>query len=109
MDREYPEAAGQLSRAGAEIALVPNSCRLATDGPYGDVRIAQTRGRAFETVTGIAVVNYPAPACDGHSFAVDPTGAVVAMAGDSPGLTIAAFDLPLIRRLRDEDCFRWRL
>jgi predicted amidohydrolase len=108
MDREYPEAARLLSGAGAEIALVPNSCRLAADGAYGDVRIAQTRGRAFETVMGIAVANYPAPLCDGHSFAVDGRGAVIAMAGDYPGLTIAAFDLPLIRRLRREDCFRWR-
>lgn len=109
MDREYPEAARSLSRAGAEIVLVPNSCRLATDGPYGDVRIGQARGRAFESVTGIAVANYPAPMCDGHSFAVDPTGTVIAMADDFPGLTIATFDLELIRRLRAEDHFRWRL
>jgi deaminated glutathione amidase len=108
MDREYPEAARSLSRAGAEIALVPNSCRLANDGAYGDVRIAQTRGRAFEAVMGIAVANCPVPACDGHSFAVDPTGAVIAMAGDDAGLTLAAFDVGLIRRLRQEDHFRWR-
>lgn len=108
MDREYPEAGRSLSGAGAEIVLVPNSCRLATDGPYRDVRIAQARGRAFEAVIGIVVANYPAPVCDGHSFAVDPTGAVIAMAGDSPGLTIASFDLELIRRLRKEDHFRWR-
>jgi predicted amidohydrolase len=109
MDREYAEAARQLSRAGAEIALVPNSCRLAADGPYGDVRIAQTRGRAFEAVIGIAVANYPAPKCDGHSFAVDPTGTIIAIADDSPSLTIASLDLSLIRRLREEDDFRWRL
>ncbi|HTU32255.1 MAG TPA: carbon-nitrogen hydrolase family protein [Candidatus Acidoferrum sp.] len=108
MDREYPEAARSLSGRGAEIILAPNSCRLAADGPYGDVRIAQARGRAFETVTGIAVANYPVPLCDGHSFAVDPTGTVIVIAADSPGLTIAAFDLELIRRLREEDHFRWR-
>jgi predicted amidohydrolase len=67
------------------------------------------RGRAFETVMGIAVANYPAPRCDGHSFATDPTGAVIAMADESAGLTIAAFDLPFIRKIRRDDHFRWRL
>lgn len=108
MDREYPEAARSLSSRGAEIALVPNCCVLATDDVGGDVRIAQARGRAFETVMGIAVANYPAPDCDGHSFAADPTGAVIAMAGDSPGLVLAPFDLSLIRTARTEDHFRWR-
>jgi hypothetical protein len=32
-----------------------------------DVRVAQARGRAFEAVIGIAVANYRAPRCDGHS------------------------------------------
>lgn len=108
MDREYPQAAASLSNAGAEIALVPNCCDLAVDHALGDVRIAQMRGRAFEMVIGIAVANYPKPRCDGHSFAVDPTGAVITMADDSPGLTIAVFDLPLIRKKRIEDQFRWR-
>ena len=74
MDREYPEAARSLSRLGAEIVLVPNCSDLATDRAVGDVRIAQARGRAFETAIGIAVANYPAPRCDGHSFAVDAYG-----------------------------------
>src|SRR5208337_5490907 len=77
MDREYPEAARALSGAGAEIALVPNCCRLATDPAVGDVRIAQMRGRAFETVMAIAVANYPAPRCDGHSLAADALGRLI--------------------------------
>jgi deaminated glutathione amidase len=109
MDREYPESGRLLSRAGAEIALVPNSCHLAKDPILGDVRIAEMRGRAFEMVMGIAVANYPKPSCDGHSFGVDPLGAVIAMADESPGLTIARFDLDLIRRVRVQDCFRWRV
>jgi deaminated glutathione amidase len=109
MDREYPESARLLSRAGAEIALVANSCDLAKDPILGDVRIAEMRGRAFEMAMGIAVANYPKPSCDGHSFGVDPLGAVIAMADDSPGLTIASFDLDLIRRVRVEDYFRWRV
>jgi predicted amidohydrolase len=67
------------------------------------------RGRAFETVMGIAVANYPVPRCDGHSFAVDPSGAIIAMADHSPGLAIAAFDLAAIRKARIEDRFRWQI
>jgi len=106
MDREFPEAARALSRQGAEIALVPNCCALANDPDCGDVRIAQVRGRAFETVMGIAVANYPAPRCDGHSFAVDARGQIIVMAGTSAGLVIAEFDLAAIRAARIEDRFR---
>jgi deaminated glutathione amidase len=109
MDREYPEAARSLSRQGAEIVLVPNCCDLLTDSAVADVRIAQTRGRAFETVTGIAVANYPAPRCDGHSFAVDPYGRIIAIADASPGLVSATFDLAAVRVARREDRFRWQI
>lgn len=109
MDREFPEPARSLSRAGAEVVLVPNCCTLATDPVVGDVRIAQMRGRAFETVMGIAVANYPSPRCDGHSFAVDATGRIIAMADDSPGLTMATFDVAEIRKTRQEDHFRWHV
>jgi len=109
MDREYPEAARALSRPGAEIALVPNCCDLAGDRACGDVRIAQMRGRAFETVMGIAVANYPVPRCDGRSFGVDPSGAIIAMADHSPGLAIATCDLAAIRKARIEDRSRWRI
>jgi predicted amidohydrolase len=106
MDREFPEAARALSNKGAEIALVPNCCALANDPDCGDVRIAQIRGRAFETVMGIAVANYPAPRCDGHSFAVDARGQMIVMAGTSPSLVVAEFDLAAVRAARMEDAFR---
>jgi predicted amidohydrolase len=109
MDREYPEAARSLSRQGAEIVLVPNCCNLASDGTVGDVRIAQARGRAFETVIGIAIANYPAPRCDGHSFAVDPSGRIIVEADSSPGLVFATFDLTSIRKVRRDERFRWQL
>lgn len=109
MDREYPEAARSLSRQGTEIVLVPNCCDLATDRTVGDVRIAQARGRAFETATGIAVANYPAPRCDGHSFAVDATGRILTMADASPRLVLAAFDLAAIRSIRLAERLRWQI
>jgi deaminated glutathione amidase len=109
MDREYPEAARSLSRRGAEIVLVPNCCNLACDRAVDDVRIAQARGRAFETVTGIAITNYPAPRCDGHSFAVDPSGRIIVMGDASPRLVFATFDLASIRKARRDERFRWQL
>ncbi len=108
MDREYADIAAALSAAGAELALVPNCCDLASDPAVGDVRMAQARGRAFETVMGMAVANYPRPKADGHSFAVGPTGAMLAQAGEAPELLIADFDLNEIRKLRRGDWFRWR-
>ena len=46
---------------------------------------------------------------DGHSFAVDATGRVIAIGDDAPGLVMATFDLALIRRVRREDAFRWQV
>ena len=71
-DREFPESARALMLGGAEIILVPNSCRL------GEDRIGQFRARAFENMTGVAMANYAAPdsgrvddpdVCNGHSVA----------------------------------------
>ena len=107
MDREFPEAAASLSAKGAEVALVPNCCDLATDASVGDVRMAQIRGRAFETAMGIAVTNYPAPKCDGHSLAVDPQGRLIALAAREPAMVLAEFDLSEFRRIREDERFRW--
>ncbi len=74
----------------------------------GDVRVAHIRGRAFESVMGIAVANYPAPKCDGHSLAVDPLGRVITLADAKPGIALATFDLEAIRRTRAAEHFRWQ-
>ena len=108
MDREYPEAAGALSSKGAEIVLVPNCCDLASDALVGDVRIAQARGRAFEAVIGMGVANYPAPKCDGHSFAVDASGRMIAATDANPCILMAEFDIDAIRSIRQDESFRWR-
>lgn len=108
MDREYADSAPRLSARGAEIALVPNCCDLATDPVVGDVRQAGVRGRAFETVMAMAVASYPAPKCDGHSFAVDPLGRIVAEAGTGPEILIAEFNLSAIFEARKTEWYRWR-
>lgn len=108
MDREYAGPAQALSREGADVILIPNACDLAGDPVVGDVRIAQLRGRAFETATAIAVANYPAPRYDGHSLVVGPQGEILAMADDRPAVLRTGIDLAQLRRVREEEWFRWR-
>ncbi len=57
---------------------------------------------------GIAVANYPAPKCDGHSHAVDPQGCLITIAGADPTIVLADFDVISIRTTRNADWFRWR-
>ncbi|WOS66598.1 carbon-nitrogen hydrolase family protein [Sinorhizobium fredii] len=106
MDREFSDVASDLVRDGAEIILVPNSCRLVEDPAVGDVRVAGVRALAFQSVLGLAVANYPAPKDDGRSFAVDPLGRIIAMGASQPELVIADFDLDRIRALQKQDWFR---
>ncbi len=106
MDREFPDVATDLMRAGAEIILVPNSCALLDDPEIGDVRLAGIRATAYQTVTCMAVANYPLPKDDGHSVAVDELGHVVAMATPEAGLVFAAFDLARLRATQKQEWFR---
>jgi len=106
MDREYSDVADDLARQGAEVVLVPNSCPLHDDPEIGDVRLCGIRAKAFETVTAIAVANYPAPKDDGHSVIVDPLGRIVAMGGAMPDLIVGDIDLKALRRLQKSEWFR---
>jgi predicted amidohydrolase len=106
MDREFPDVVTDLVRGGAEIILVPNSCRLVEDDEVGDVRLAGIRAMAFQSVAGVAVANYPAPKDDGHSLAVGPSGEVIALGGRDPGLVMADFDIKAIRAAQAREWFR---
>ncbi|MGL3609110.1 carbon-nitrogen hydrolase family protein [Rhizobium sp. G187] len=106
MDREFPDVATDLMRAGAEIILVPNSCALVDDPEIGDVRLAGIRATAFQSVTCMAVANYPAPKDDGHSVAVDELGKIVAMGTPEAGLVFAEFDLARVRATQTQEWFR---
>ncbi len=108
MDREYPESARLLMLKGAEIILTPNACLLATCPVFGDARLAQFRARAFENLACVAMANYPAPQCDGHSVAYGPDGTPIVTAGDGEGIWLADFDLDKIRALRRDEHFRIR-
>ncbi len=64
-DREFPESARVLMLKGAEVILTPNACELE------DNRMGQFKARAYENMAGLAMANYAAPKCNGHSVAFD--------------------------------------
>ncbi|MBY5363683.1 carbon-nitrogen hydrolase family protein [Rhizobium leguminosarum] len=106
MDREFPDVASELISKGAEIILVPNSCPLVDDPSVGDVRVAGVRALAFQSATGIAVTNYPAPKDDGRSFAVDALGKILVMGGNEQEIVLADFDVADIRAVQKQEWFR---
>ncbi len=105
-DREFPESARELMLLGAEIILIPNSCRMDTH------RTAQLRTRAFENMVGVALANYPSPKCNGRSMAYSPVvydkdgnelDNLIVMADESEGIFYAEFDLDAIREFRKRE------
>ena len=105
-DREFPESARILMLKGAEIILTPNSCELE------DSRIGQFRARAYENMLGVAMANYPAPQCNGHSVVFDamafardgrPIDPLLVEAGPEEGIFLADFDLDRLRTYRESE------
>lgn len=95
-DREFPESARVLMLQGAEVILVPNAYNM-IDSELGDLRVQQVRVRAFENMLGVAVANYAAPQCDGHSCAFTVAGSCVCMGEQEEQIVMADFDLKIIR------------
>ncbi len=93
-DREHPESARILMLNGAEIVLTPNACGLE------ERRLTQFRTRAWENAMGVAMTNYPAPHCNGHSTAYDAEANLLVEAGSGEGIFLATFDLDALREYR---------
>lgn len=108
-DREFPESARVLMLKGAEIILTPNACELEEN------RLTQFRARAYENMAGLAMANYAAPKCNGHSVAFDGMaytepqdeggdGAsrdmLIIEAGEQEGIYLAEFNLEELRAYR---------
>jgi predicted amidohydrolase len=51
----------------------------------------------------------PGTALRRHSFAIDLSGRIIAMADTSPGPLLATFDLGAIRKARREERFCWQI
>ncbi len=91
---------------GAELILTPNACELEAN------RIGQFRARAFENMLGVAMANYAAPQCNGHSVAFDaaafgangePLDPLIVEAEEAEGVYVAEFDLDKIRAYRQHE------
>ena len=110
-DREFPESARLLMLGGAELILVPNACPMELN------RLSQLRARAFENMTAIATVNYPAgqPDCNGHSTVFDGVAyseacpqsrdTLVLEAGENEGVYLAPLDLEALRAYREAEAW----
>lgn len=94
-DREFPEAATALMRNGAELIIVPNSCN------WDDIRDCQLKTRAFESLVGVAMANYPKPKNNGQSTAYSPLAfkndSLIIKAKEEEGIFLATFDMDKIR------------
>jgi N-carbamoylputrescine amidase len=105
-DREFPESARILMLNGAEIILVPNACELEQN------RLGQLRARAYENMTGVAVVNYVGEGYKGHSAAYSGIAfnrygqsqdTLLVEAGTEEGIWLAEFDIALLREYREHE------
>jgi len=110
-DREFPESARILMLQGAEIVIVPNACTVDLN------RKCQLRTRAFENMTGYALVNYAGDEYGGGSVAFDGIAFApgsdagdgpsrdmqIAEAGTEPAVTLATFDLDALRDYRSRE------
>jgi predicted amidohydrolase len=100
-DLRFPELARELSRAGAELLVIPSAW---VAGPR-KVHHWQTlvTARAVENLTYVAAVGQPGPRYSGHSMLVDPRGEVVCAAGDGAAVVTGTVDLDLLRLAREEN------
>jgi predicted amidohydrolase len=106
-DREFPETARVLALQGAELLLVPNASDLGERAQaIGDLRLAQFRARAFESLAAVAMANYAAPQHDGRSVAFHPDGATIVLADEGEEIVIADVDLDRVRSFRAAEAGR---
>jgi predicted amidohydrolase len=106
-DREFPEAARVLALQGAELMLVPNACDLGPrSAEIGDLRLAQFRARAFESLAAVAMANYASPQYDGHSVAFQPDGSTIVLADAAEEIVLADVDLDRLRAFRTAEARR---
>jgi predicted amidohydrolase len=105
-DREFPETARILMLRGAELILTPNACNLEID------RLSQFRARAYENMVAVAMANYAAPRCNGHSVAFSGISGerveggrdmLVVEAGEEESVYLASIDLDALRAYRKSE------
>ncbi|MHA1999704.1 MAG: carbon-nitrogen hydrolase family protein [Promethearchaeota archaeon] len=88
-DRQVPEVARILRVNGAEIIFNPAATGNFSRG--WNTRLVQTRG--YENNCYVVSVNHAAPRINGRSFAVDPSGKVIARCHRKQCVKIVTIDL----------------
>jgi predicted amidohydrolase len=100
-DLRFPELSRELSRAGADLLVVPSAW---VAGPR-KVHHWQTlvTARAIENVAYVAAVCQSAPRYTGHSMVVDPRGETVVQAGEVDEVLVAELSPELLEEARTEN------
>jgi predicted amidohydrolase len=103
-DLRFPELYRRLSRAGAEVLLVPSAFTFPTGAAHWEVLL---RARAVENQCYVVAADQagtsPQGFADwGDSMLIDPWGRVLARAGDGEAVVSAEIDLDYLARVRRE-------
>jgi predicted amidohydrolase len=103
-DLRFPELYRRLSRAGAEVLLVPSAFTYPTGAAHWEVLC---RARAIENQCYLVAADQTGTSPHGHadwgdSLIVDPWGRVLARAGDGEGVVTAEIDPAVLARVRRE-------
>ena len=100
-DLRFPELARELSRAGAQLLVVP-SAWVAGPRKVHHWRTLVT-ARAVENVAYVAAVGQSAPRYTGHSMLVDPRGETVVETGERDEVVVGGFSGALLEEARAEN------
>ncbi|WP_410217241.1 carbon-nitrogen hydrolase family protein [Paracoccus sp. (in: a-proteobacteria)] len=104
-DLRFPHLYRQLAQAGAQVLTVPAAFNPVTGTAHWEVLL---RARAIETGCFVLAPaqcgmhpaphspDRPARRSHGHSLVIDPWGAVLADAGEEPGVTTVTLDLSAV-------------
>lgn len=105
-DLRFPSLFQDLARAGAQVILVPTSWQDG-EGKIEQLQVL-SRARALDSTSWVLMCDQAPPADQrkgptgvGHSMVIDPTGIVVAEAGDGVETIIADIDLTVLDKTRE--------
>lgn len=103
-DLRFPELYRRLSRAGAEIVVVPSAFTFPTGAAHWEVLV---RARAIENQVYVIAPDQVGVSASGgltygHSMIVDPWGVPIARASDGEGIVVAEVDRDYLATVRRE-------
>ncbi len=103
-DVRFPELYRHLSHLGAEILLIPAAFTAYTGKDHWQVLL---QARAIENTCYVIAPaqtgqHYALRQSHGHAMIVDPWGAILANAGDAPGVAIAEINPIRLEKIRSQ-------